>query len=321
MKCNKCGFENESANKFCTNCSNELIDTYPAADAIVRRILRKCSNCGINNPRSNSFCVKCGNLLNTLRSLEEKKIAGKNRHKVRSKKIKKKKKPKVKTVIFRKKPRVVRTIGIYTLVVIGFLLIVVVFDSLFNKSAKKENKLVEEFSNNPAIELRVREISSKFICSCGTCGEKSLEVCSCDRAIEERKLIRDYLEKSKTEDEIVKVVANTYGWLKAQYASTYKVKQSRTWSPIPIIDSVNQDSIPTVTINRKASFSDRYVIYSAFNCPCGQCSKDELKDCDCRHSNGALEVKNFIDNKIQENKFTTSEIIDLVNKKYGGLKL
>ncbi|MBU2446989.1 MAG: zinc ribbon domain-containing protein [Bacteroidetes bacterium] len=73
MKCNKCGFENESANKFCTNCSNELIDTYPAADAIVRRILRKCSNCGINNPRSNSFCTKCGNRLNTLQNLEEKK--------------------------------------------------------------------------------------------------------------------------------------------------------------------------------------------------------------------------------------------------------
>ncbi len=327
MKCNKCEFENESSpggmhsqNKFCTNCGNELTDTFREAESI------ECSNCGFNNLSSNSFCVNCGTRLNTNRSFEETKLVEKDHRKAQSKKfakasLRQKKKPKVKTDVFRKESKGLRTIGIYTLVVIGFLLIVVVVDSLFNKSDKKGNKLVEEFSNNPAIELRVREIASKFICSCGTCGEQSLEVCSCDRAIEERKVIRDYLEKAKTEEEIVKAVANTYGWLKSQYASAYKVEQSRTWSPISTINSVNQDSIPTVNLSRKTSFSDRYTIYSAFNCPCGQCGKDELKDCDCSHPNGALEVKKFIDEKIQENKFTLNEIIDLVNKKYGGLKL
>ena len=77
----------------------------------------------------------------------------------------------------------------------------------------------------------MNEIASKFICSCGTCNNQSLEVSTCDVAIEERQLIRSYLEQYKKPDDIVIAVANKYGWLKPEFASIYKVDASKTWNP------------------------------------------------------------------------------------------
>jgi len=63
------------------------------------------------------------------------------------------------------------------------------------------------------------------------------------------------------------------------------------------------------------------LITEQFKCPCGQCNIEELKECNCNHPRGATEVKGFITNKINENIYTVDQIIDMVNKTYGGKKI
>ena len=89
---------------------------------------------------------------------------------------------------------------------------------------------VETKSSNPVVEATVYEIASKFVCSCQTCDELPLESCKCARAVEERQFIRDYLEQNQKPDDIVVTVANKYGWLKSEFASKYKVDQSKVWN-------------------------------------------------------------------------------------------
>lgn len=84
-------------------------------------------------------------------------------------------------------------------------------------------------SKNPAVEKTVSVIASKFICSCGKCGEKSLEICKCERAIEERSLIRKRAEINEPSENIVLEVAQQYGFLKENFASNYKVDKSKIW--------------------------------------------------------------------------------------------
>ncbi len=56
-----------------------------------------------------------------------------------------------------------------------------------------------------------------------------------------------------------------------------------------------------------------------FMCNCGNCGDDTVEDCNCEHKNGALEVKNFILQKVQEGH-KKPHIVALVQEKYGGLK-
>ncbi len=68
-----------------------------------------------------------------------------------------------------------------------------------------------------------------------------------------------------------------------------------------------------------ATVEHKIQILSNFMCPCGNCH-DELKDCVCKHRNGAGDVKSFVDEQIAQRKYTVMQIIDLVNQKYGGIK-
>jgi hypothetical protein len=70
-----------------------------------------------------------------------------------------------------------------------------------------------------------------------------------------------------------------------------------------------------------ATMNDKKDIVAQFICPCGKCKIiDDLKDCHCRHPGGAEVVKQFIYERIQENKYTPLQIVDMVSKKYGGKK-
>ena len=71
----------------------------------------------------------------------------------------------------------------------------------------------------------------------------------------------------------------------------------------------------------KATMDDKKDIIAQFICPCGKCKViDDLKDCHCRHPGGAETIKQFIYEKIQDNKYTPMQIVEMVAKKYGGRK-
>jgi predicted RNA-binding Zn-ribbon protein involved in translation (DUF1610 family) len=326
MICNTCGINNDEENKYCINCGEELT-------AMEITSLNTCPNCGEANDKTNKFCVSCGFQLiqkseiikNTLqpKKMEIHGFAKSKKQLRRESKNNLNRNPARKTSNINNLKFLWITVGI----VIGSIIIASAFDLIFNNSTGKKvpTSWVEQKSANPIVEAKVYEIASKFVCSCGTCNEESLELCNCERAVEERQFIRDYLEQSTNSgqkpDDIVYVVANKYGWMKAEFASKYKVDSSKVWNSTQL--QVTKDIISNTPglINTKATISDKYTIYSAFNCPCGKCSIDELKDCTCNHPNGANEVKRFIDEKINENKYTIKEIIETVDNKFGGKKI
>lgn len=318
MICDNCGISNDPGNKFCTNCGEELHSVDNSSGNF-------CSSCGAENESGNKFCTSCGNMLKkkiqSASHQQEKSWSNKQKYEHgKNRKIKNRQAEK-------KKLSVVNIFWITSGIFIAAILAITSFIPDSGSNSVNTRTPVEVKSSNPAVEAKVFEIASKFICSCGSCNYESLEVCTCGRAIEERQFIRDYLEQNHEPENVVIAVANKYGFLKAEFAAQYNMDPSRVWSSNSLIDQKSQIQIPndlstptSSLINTKATLSDRLTIYSAFHCPCGKCSVDELKDCTCNHPNGSVEVKKFIDEKINENKFTVYEIIELVDNKYGGKK-
>lgn len=66
-------------------------------------------------------------------------------------------------------------------------------------------------SDDPKFEAGVVAIAARFNCSCGSCDEKRLDTCDCERAIEERRLIRDSLQAGQPADQVSEILAQTYG--------------------------------------------------------------------------------------------------------------
>lgn len=186
--------------------------------------------------------------------------------------------------------------------------------------------VIEQRSTDPEIEARVIEVASKFICSCGTCGEQPLDICTCNRAVEERQFIRNYLQAGQTNEQIIAALNNVFGWIKPEFASLYdslaKASGKPTKVTVPKPDG-NTLFSPTskITGNEKiAVAANRVEIFSYFKCPCGQCGIEALKECECNHPHGAQEVKRFVDDKIREGKYTVAQLINEVENKYGGRK-
>lgn len=116
---------------------------------------------------------------------------------------------------------------------IGFIILCFTFIStLVIISPVKDSKHshVETKSSSQAIEAKVFKIASMFRCSCKKCPIESLEVCKCNRAIEERNFIRKYTEQEDSVGKIVQTIAKHYGFLKAEYANNYDVDKSQIWS-------------------------------------------------------------------------------------------
>lgn len=313
MICNNCGNNNNDENKFCIKCGKEL-------SVIKNTSPNACPNCGAENGESSKFCVSCGKQL----ILKSETINNTFQRKQKSKKqLRQESKNSLKKNMIRKNSYFnnLKFLWIPVGVVIGTVIIVLSLELIFNKYPNSSEIPIEQKSTNPIVEAKVYEIASKFICSCGSCNEEPLETCKCATAAEERQFIRDYLEKNQNPDDIVIAVANKYGWMKAEFASNYNLDVSRIWNPNQLQITKDVISNQPDLINTKATISDKYTIYSAFNCPCGKCTVDELRDCTCNHPNGATEVKKFIDEKISENKYTINEIVDIVDQKYGGKKI
>jgi len=55
------------------------------------------------------------------------------------------------------------------------------------------------------------EIAGEFRCSCGTCGEKNLAICTCETALIEKRYIENSLKTGKSHQQIVEEINKIYG--------------------------------------------------------------------------------------------------------------
>lgn len=67
----------------------------------------------------------------------------------------------------------------------------------------------------PTTDPAVTRIAAQFICSCGTCGEKRLDVCSCETAQQERAFIQNQLREGRSETEAADALNRKFGGLKS----------------------------------------------------------------------------------------------------------
>ena len=221
MNCNNCGAQNNVENKFCVTCGIKL-------EKIPEQAKKFCTECGTENQSNNKFCINCG------AELIFKQITNAPVNQVN---IKKKKQPKHKQhkkyvqeknfnlIDDIKKHKIAAAAGI---VVIGYLLF------QFLPQEPEVRNVTSHFpqTNIPVNSgnTKLNEIASKFVCSCGNCGELSLETCTCPTAEEENALINTMLSQNISIDEIVIAVANKYGWLKSEYYPQYKqLDKSKVW--------------------------------------------------------------------------------------------
>ncbi len=197
------------------------------------------------------------------------------------------------------------------LLIIGAVIILFFFVKKIRQADKLSEPYVEQLTNNVEVENKVRAVASKFVCACGSCPKEPLETCACPTARKERDFIRNALYSGQSEDVVIAALNNEYGGLRANYQSQYDSGKVNLALPTTFdLNSADNNAI--------ASFTNRAEIISHFTCPCGQCEMDELKDCDCDHPNGAKEVKQFIDEKINEGGYTVARVVELVENKYGG---
>jgi cytochrome c-type biogenesis protein CcmH/NrfF len=70
---------------------------------------------------------------------------------------------------------------------------------------------------DPVDESKAMQIAERFDCSCGTCGDLSLDTCACPTAVKEREFIRKSVEQRMTSDQIIAEVNKVYGHIKSRH--------------------------------------------------------------------------------------------------------
>ncbi len=324
MNCRKCGVPNNDDAKFCRACGAEL------HQQLDRHHRRRCPFCDFENPKDARFCAHCG-------AEAQQHHPPSSQHSGKPTQSKKKKGDDDTKLLPKEWISNWRT-GMVGIVIIAGTLLLIGSMYLFSPQENRKAPVITEArSSDQGMEIQVTAIASKFICSCGTCGELPLETCECNTAVQERQFIRTSLQSGQSPDQIVLAVNKTFGWMKPQYAAKHDSTTRRngqssstlsarvTGSTKPKLPSENevgfmkfpQSESGTAKI---ATTSDLVEIFFHFKCPCGQCGIDELKDCGCTHPRGAKEVKAFVDAKIAERKYTVAQVVNDVELKYGGRK-
>lgn len=298
--CPNCHSKNDIGAKFCRECGNELIQPEE----------KQCKSCGTVNTVDVRFCFKCGSKLNA---------SDQAPGQAKPKQLKQAKKTRAARDI---KQPVVTPVKIAVAAFIAIFIYIVLPEEKTTSSPSSSAQGIQPISAqeqklaDPVMEAKALDIASKFVCSCGTCGEESLETCTCEVAQVERQFIRNRIQNKTNPETIIKEVNSKYGWIKPQFESTYgpgkfKFDKNQVNSLTPSLDITERKNDLQL-----ASFTDRSVIISNFTCVCGKCT-DLLRDCTCEHPGGAIEVKNYIDQKINQEKYTIENIIQLVDAKYG----
>ena len=320
MTCSQCDATNSDDARFCSNCGTEL----PRDMQGVRpHKTRDCFNCGYGNSTEDRYCAKCGVELGR----HQPRPHDKHHHQQPPKRKGKRVDPRIKW----------HPASVVLLIIGGAIAYLSIPYITGNPPGRNSQpaRLAEIRSDDPVVEAKVREVSAKFICSCGTCGEQPLDICTCNTAIQERQFIRNAFQSGKTSEQIIVAVDTTFGWMKPEFVARYDSLALKTVpiSRVPVAKKglSTQFMVPPPTQNSMLTFSQaqtrdssvatvfsREEILSHFRCPCGQCGIDELRDCSCDHPRGANEIKAFVDQKIAENKYTVGQLIDQLDKTYGG---
>jgi cytochrome c-type biogenesis protein CcmH/NrfF/ribosomal protein L40E len=320
--CTSCQAENDFSAKFCFNCGSELVSQTPPKGS--------CQSCGFENPEDAKFCASCGAALegkSTVSPPPSSKDPPKESMTFREKPAaqqKKKGKRKHKSPArqnFPKRRQAAKKWNPATIAVvaIGALLVIFYFVYMNQRAAKISEPYVEQKTENLELENKVLAVASKFVCACGSCPKEPLETCSCPTAGKERDFIRNALYSGMDEDNVITTLNNRYGGIESEYESQYgSGKVNLTLPPSPGQNLPLDLPGDTENASQLASFANRIEIISHFACPCGQCDRDELIECDCEHPRGAKEVKRFIDEKISEGNLTLGQVIEFVENKYGG---
>ena len=309
MNCQECGTTNKDDAKFCSNCGAEL------HGAESHHTLKRCFHCGFENERHARFCANCG--------IEMKRPHHQPSHKHHHEQQPPKKKEKRFGTRLKWHP------ALLGLLIIGGVTIFLALPYIRENPLGRKSQpapLIEQQSGDPKLEARVLQIASKFICSCGTCGEQPLDVCTCERAVEERQFIRNYLQAGQSNEQIIAALNSMFGWIKPEFAARYDSLARMTGQSTKLTVPKQSESDMLALASKisstykLATSLDRVEVFSRFKCPCGQCGIDELKECECNHPRGAQEVKRFVDDKIREGKHTVAQLINEVENKYGGRK-
>lgn len=95
------------------------------------------------------------------------------------------------------------TAGIFMLILGAFVGIMVIEGS---DSRKRVHAVESNFSSHAL------QIAGEFRCSCGTCGEKNLAVCTCETALIEKRYIENSLIAGKLHQQIVEEITKIYGF-------------------------------------------------------------------------------------------------------------
>lgn len=317
MKCSNCNTQNENDSKFCIKCGNKL--EQKEDDAI-----NFCSECGIKKRISDKFCINCGHEFetadNNVKTIKVKNTQSKkNKHQPHKRYVK----GKIFDLLTELKNHKIFTAAV--IIIIGYFFFQVLLEEPeYNFTNNPINQSQPNVPLYGGENTKFNQVASKFVCSCGTCDELSLETCSCPTAKKEHDYINSLLSQNSTISQTIIAVANKYGWLKSQFYPQYKVEKSKVWFGAVSQPSSNlggSSLIGSPNTSVIATIVDRNTIINQFECPCGQCNVKELYQCICNHPNGSVEVKGFIDQKILERNKTVLQIIDEVNNKYGGRKI
>lgn len=193
----------------------------------------------------------------------------------------------------------------------GALILVVGLAVFISRGIGPDRVRSDGATSKPAarpVSLAVRGVASKFLCSCGECGDRELSDCTCSTAVEGREFIDREMKRGTPEQEIVKLVNGRYGRIKLQYASLVAGASGEAPETPPT---------PATPSGGIATEADARWIASQFLCPCGRCQDHALSECDCKHPKGATEIKAFIQYKISQKRHTVEEVVKAVADEYG----
>ncbi len=202
MICNNCGSKNGNEARFCSQCGAEL----------VRNFGRYCASCGTHNEIDALFCSNCGAQLSDKTPKPEPVSI---QEPSRQQRLRKNKGRHV-------SQNLTRSYFIAAVAAVGLIVFLVIISRQSNKTSVNEGQVavVETKLQDPIMESKAMQTASDFYCSCGTCGDLSLDTCTCPTAVKEREFIRRMVKEGRNSEQIVAAVNKTWGHMKIKNGLT-----------------------------------------------------------------------------------------------------